>query len=569
MKTYIYIFIFFSFVFTGCEDYLDKYPLDSISSNQYWTTAQDLELYVNQYYTRFPNDTRGDGSILDNNSDNLVETEFSAILAGTRVVPASGGGWSWSDIRNVNYFLTHYNTVESPWGSVRQYVGEAYFFRAYFYFNLLRNFGDIPWISEPLHNESEELYTARTPRNIVMDSIVADLDKAILYMKNKGEVSASRLNSQIALLYKSRVCLFEGTWEKYHANTPFGVAGSDGTKYLTLAQDAAKQLIDGELYSIYGGDNPKIDYYQFFGQDDYSNNSEVMLWKKWDIDLGLFRWQPSIWGMGRGITKSLVDDYLCTDGLPISQSSLYQGDNSLNDVVINRDPRLAQTIYLPTDPVNIIGTDITFFEKPDIDKSGSYLCVTGYQLKKYSNRWGDHLKESYYQCQIGSIIFRYAEALLNYIEAKAELGQVTQADIDLTINKLRDRVGMPHLNMDNIAFDPDWDFPSLSPLINEIRRERRVELACEGLRLTDMLRWRSHQVFVNKRPLGMKFSQADFPEMVIGTNVYLDENGYIDPYQKSLLSGYEFNEDRDYLYPIPSIEFTLNSNLSQNPGYDK
>lgn len=569
MKTKIYILLIFSIALFACEDYLDKYPLDAISSNQYWTTAQDLQLYVNQYYTRFPNDTRNDGNILDNNSDNLIETDFSSILAGTRTVPASGGGWSWGDIRNVNYFLNHYNTVDAPWGSVKQYVGEAYFFRAYFYFNLLRNFGDLPWISTPLKPESEELFMVRTPRQTVMDSIVVDIDKAISYMNNKGEVSASRLNRQIAMLFKSRVCLFEGTWEKYHANTPFGVSSSDGSKYLSLARDAAKQLIEEELYDIYTTGDPQKDYYRLFGQDDYGNNPEVMFWKKWDISLGMARWQPSIWGMGRGITKSLVDDYLCIDGQPITKSPLYTGDDNLLDVVKNRDPRLSQLIYLPGDPLNIIGADTTLFANPDIDLSGSYLCVTGFQLKKYSNRWGDHLKENYYQSQIGSIIFRYAEALLNYAEARAELGEINQTDLDITINKLRDRVDMPHLELNNIPNDSDWDYPELSPVINEIRRERRVELACEGLRFSDLLRWRSHGIIANNRPLGMKFSQSDFPDMVIGTNVYLDQDGYIDPYQKSLPSGYGFKPDRDYLYPIPSIEFTLNNNLSQNPGYDK
>ena len=158
MKTKTYILLIFVIGILSCEDYLDRYPLDAISSNQYWTTAQDLQLYVNQYYTRFPNDTRNDGTILDNNSDNLVESVYNSVLAGTRTVPASGGGWSWSDIRNVNYFLNHYNTVDAPWGSVKQFVDEAYFFRAYFYFNMLSNFGDLPWINEPFHSESEELF---------------------------------------------------------------------------------------------------------------------------------------------------------------------------------------------------------------------------------------------------------------------------------------------------------------------------------------------------------------------------------------------------------------------------
>lgn len=550
------------------EDFLDRKPLDAIAASQYWQTPVDLEMYVNQYYTVFPNETRTDDNLLDGNSDNLILATFNPRLAGTRSVPSSGGGWSWGNVRSVNYFIANYHRVTANFESTRQYIGEAYFFRAYFYFNLLRDFGDIPWVNKPLAGDAEELYMPRTPRNVVMDSIVADLDKAIAYMKNKGEASASRLNSQVAQLFKARVCLFEGTWEKHHAGTPFGVAGSDGTKYLQLARDASKALIDSDLYDLYSEGSPDINYMRLFGLNDHSSNPEVMLWKKWDESLGLVRWSPSVWGMGRGITKDMVDSYLCTDGLPISLSGSYEGDDNLAMVVKNRDPRLAQSIWVPGDPINIIGqSDTTFFERADIHQTGSYLCTTGYQLKKHSNAWGEHLRQNYYQSQIGSIIFRYAEALLTYAEARAELGEITQADLDISINKLRDRVGMPHLDINNVPDDPDKPFPALSPLINEIRRERRVELAFEGLRLHDFLRWRAHESIVGKRPLGAKFVQADYPEMVVGTHVNVDENGYIDVYQKSLPSGFQFNPNRDYLNPIPIQEITLNPNNAQNPGW--
>lgn len=560
-----------SILLGGCnEEFLDKSPLDAISSSAYWKTPTDLEMYVNQYYSVFPNETRNDDNLLDGNSDNLILVSVNPILGGTRVAPSSGGLWNsyWTSIRSVNYFFQHYPNVSAPFDLISQFVGEAYFFRAYYYFSLLRDYGDVPWINKPLEDNSEELFIGRTSRNVVMDSIISDLDKAILYMDNKGEGSASRLNSQVAMLFKSRVALFEGTWEKYHAGTSFGVEGSDGTKYLNLARDAAKQLIDGDYYGIYSTGMPYEDYAHLFGQDDYTSNPEVMLWKKWDESLGLVRWSPSIWGMGRGITKDLVDSYLCTDGLPISRSSNYLGQNNLIQVVKNRDPRLEQSIWVPGDPMNILSAnDTTIFERADIHQTGSYLCVTGYQLKKYSNAWGENLKQNYYQSEIGSIIFRYAEALLNYAEARAELGEITQADLNLTINKIRDRVSMPHLMLDQIAYDPKWDYPKLSPILNEIRRERRVELAFEGLRLNDFLRWRAHDLILNKRPLGAKFVQADYPEMIVGTHIYIDPNGYIDAYQKSLPNGYTFKPERDYLNPIPTLEMTLNDSYTQNPGW--
>lgn len=569
MKYYI-IFCLFIFLSSCSDDFLDKQPLDAISSDNYWQTSTDLELYVNQFYTLFPFETRNDKNLLDGSSDNLIEDGFSSILAGTRVVPGAGGPWTtyYTTVRSLNYFFDRYNSVPEAFDSYKQYVGEAHFFRAYVYFNLVRDYGDVPWVNRVLQDDSEELKQGRTPRNIVVDSILSDLDKAISYLGDKGSVSDQRLNKQIALIFKSRVSLFEGTWEKYHANTPFGVNGSDGTKYLEQARDAAKQIMDSEIYDIYSTNSPNIDYYRLFGQDDYSSNPEIMFWKKWDANLGLVRWSPSIWGNAMGVSKELVDSYLTKDGQPISTSTLYEGDDNLLTVVQNRDPRLAQTIWIPGDPLNVIGaTDTTFFEKADIHLTGSYLNVTGYQLKKYSNAWGDNLRQNYYQSEIGSIIFRYAEVLLNYIEAQAELGNVSQEDIDQTINKLRARVNMPPLVLNAIPQDPNWDFPSLSPIINEIRRERRVELSFEGLRKYDLLRWRAHHLFVNQRPLGAVFVQSDYPEMEIGKNVYINSQGYIDPYQVSLPEGYLFKPGRDYLAPLPNIELTLNENYNQNSGW--
>ena len=153
----------------------------------------------------------------------------------------------------------------------------------------------------------------------------------------------------------------------------------------------------------------------------------------------------------------------------------------------------------------------------------------------------------------GVILFGYPEVLLNYVEAKAELNDISQADIDITINKLRERVGMSKLQMNNISVDPKWEFPTLSPIINEIRRERRIELAIQGFRQADILRWRAHELFAKKRPLGAKFNQSYYPAMVIGVDVFIDNKGYIDFYQKSLTNGYQFDPNRDYLYPLPII----------------
>src|SRR5690606_1142562 len=282
-----------------------------------------------------------DKELLDSGSDNLIEDGFSPLLAGSRVVPGAGGPWSsyYSTIRSLNYFFQNYNAVPQSFESYKQYVGEAYFFRAYVYFKLVKDFGDVPWINKVLEDDVSELQLERTKRNIVVDSIISDLDKAIQYLGDDGTIPEARLNKQVGQLFKSRVCLFEGTWEKYHANTPFGSENANPEKYLELAKNVAKSVIDSELYDVYTTNSPQIDYYRFFGQDDYSGNPEVMLWKKWDINLGLVRWAPSVWGNAMGVTKSLVDAYLTKDGKPISVSQTYMGDDNLLTVIKNRDPR--------------------------------------------------------------------------------------------------------------------------------------------------------------------------------------------------------------------------------------
>lgn len=572
--------ILFSVILLGAcsKSFLERNPLDEISSGDYWRKISDLELYANQFYPSltgrgmFGLTYWGEGVIgltRDNNSDYDIKEQPNDRLRGIRTVPGSGGGWNWSNIRSVNYFLIHYNSVEAAWDNVRQYVGEVYFFKAYYYFDLLRSFGDVPWLSKPLATDSEELYMARTPRSVVVDSIVANLDKAIAFMKSKDSAPSFRLNSEVALLFKSRVCLFEGTWEKYHAGTPFGVTGSDGSKFINLAANAAKELIDRGLYDIFSEGNPHRDYASLFAQEDYSNNPEVLFWQLYDFDLGMYHGIPGMGANDDGLTKWLIDSYLCTDGLPISLSPLYVGDNNVTDVATNRDPRLAQTIWIPGDPLRIIGKDTTLFTKPDIDRSGEKMNTTGYQVKKgfylVSYLPGEMQTE---MSETGDIIFRYAEALLNYAEAKAELGTISQSDIDMTINKLRDRVGLQHLNLGNISVDPDWPYPNLSPIINEIRRERGVELAVEGFRLDDFLRWRSHSLILNKLPKGAKFIQSDFPQMIPGENIFIDNEGYISRYQNSLPLGYQFNPNRDYLDPIPSLELTINKKLVQNPGWE-
>ena len=333
-----------------------------------------------------------------------------------------------------------------------------------------------------------------------------------------------------------------------------------------MAADAAKQVMDMGTYSLFTTGDPNTSYYNLFNKTEFQDNPEVILARTYSLLLGLTHRAQNYLiyrGSRTGLSKSLVNDYLCLDGKPVAAHPEHS-DKNLTDEIKDRDPRLAQTIWCPGDLRYGVGEEPLYFELPFLNLTGEQHCTTGYQLKKGSDPYCVDTENA----ETGVIVFRYAEALLNYAEAKAELGEITQEDVDKTINVIRQRVGVAGLQLNNIANDPNWQFPALSPIINEVRRERRVEFACEGYRLDDLMRWRAHELIVNKRLKGYYYNASDFPEIVVGEGVYLDENGYVDPYQVSLPNGFQFNPNRDYLSPLPTTELVLNGKLEQNPGWN-
>jgi starch-binding outer membrane protein, SusD/RagB family len=565
------------------KDFLERLPLDAVSPQAYFKTANDLKLYANRFYTLLPRHqpgvSNGGTFWIDANSDNMVPEIPDVRLAGTRNIPSTGAGWNWNDIRQANYFLENCSTATGSAKEINNYIGEVKFFKAYLYFDKVKTFGDVPWLTKTLSTNSPELYAPRDSRKSVIDSIVANLDYAIANLKDKSSAEAFRINKEIALLFKARVCLYEGTWEKYHKGTPFGVPNADGTDYIQMAAETADQLMQMNSYSLYKGPSGQ-EYWSLFNQLDYSGNPEVMLWAKYDVSLGITnsvaRYLPLAQG-DIGLSKQLVDQYLCIDGKPISVSPLFQGYDSLSEEALNRDPRLSQTVFLPGDDERTNspgGIGNMKFVLPPIDKVGDNRCTTGYALYKGVN---PDYNQYFNGGTQGAIIFRYTEALLIYAEAKAELGTITQGDIDRTINVIRDRVGMIHLDLNNITNDPNWEFPSLSPIINEVRRERQIELAAEGFRWDDMARWKADNLIVGKRLLGAKYIGSNLQgayrgadgsdKIIIGRNLFVNADGFIDPYQQALPNGFQFNPERDYLSPIPSDELTLNPKLKQNPGW--
>jgi starch-binding outer membrane protein, SusD/RagB family len=574
---------------TACrKDLLDLTPQDRISDADFWKSTNDLQLYANGFYSRilpayadFSSNALGIyGLDSDEGSDNMIGTAgYNSAMNGERVVPASGGGWNtaaWQELRNINYFLANYQRVQAAASAVNPYVGEALFFRAWFYFDKLKSFGDLPWINKPLlPTDTAMIYSSRIKRNIIADSIIADLDRAISLLPTKASAQAMRINKEIAMAFLSRVALFEGTWEKYHANTAFGVQGSDGSKYLVKAAQVAETLIDANIYQL---DNVGVGYgyWRLFNLTDYSGSKEVLFWRKYTLTDNppiAHNWvRYIVLGGGRGLTKNMVDYYLCIDGKPIAGNPLYKGDDSLTKVVANRDPRLAQTIAVPdVQHLMTASQPAVYFTVPRFVGTVDERPATGYQVYKGLNTDPAQQSNVFTSNNTGLIFFRYAEVLLNFAEAKAELGTLTQSDVDKSIKKLRDRVGMPNLVLGSIVTDPNWEFPTLSPVINEVRRERRVELACEGFRRSDIFRWAAaDELIVGWKPKGAKRGQWTtlFTASVLAAYP-VDANGYIELYKNvaAMSAGYKFNVNRDYLSPIPTDQRTLNPKLNQNPGW--
>ncbi len=527
---------------TGCNDaFMEKYPKDKINDQNYWRTTSDLETYVNQFYPNHIGILHGYTE--DNKSDNQGVREKPAYIWNETTVPVSGGGWSkndWSLTRSYNFFLQRYHTVEGDPDKINVYVGEVLFFKACQYYWKVTQFGDVPWLTKDLSTSSEELYAPRDSRVVVMDSIVACLDKAAIYLPETS--SEGRLTKYAALTMKSRVCLFEGTYRKYHNL-------GDYERMLRHAADAAKQVMDSGLFELYSTGNPEEDYHAFFQLQDMSGIKEAILYVQYEKDIRQHNRVRECRESGSGFTKDFAETFLCrTDGLPISLSSDYKGDATYMSEFENRDFRMKQCIYTPDRPIFITEDGSEEYENSPIFTQQLH---TGYRIyKMYSPLAADN---EYIKCTIDDCMFRYAEVLLNYAEAKAELGECDQAVLDQTINKLRDRVAMPHMQATIPFVDPAWPNweVSVSPLINEIRRERRIELACEGFRWYDLCRWKAGKLLENPKT----YLGARDPE----TNDY-----------RVLYPGFKRTwNDKLYLQPLPTDELNYNPNLlPQNPGWE-
>ena len=577
----------------GCSDMLDEYPLDAISPETYYNNADELRSATNQFYGMFP----GAASGYTESADVVCIFNLPAEVQGIRTVPTSGGGWNWEYLRAVNFYLSH--SVRCDDVDAREHFdGIARFFRAYFYFEKVKRFGEVPWFDRELSSTDPELFRPRDSRDFIMDKILDDLTYAINNISDKKDLY--NVTHWTALALKSRICLFEGTFRKYH-----GIPGYE--KFLNECATASKLFIDNAPYAIYQtGAQPYRDLFSSMNAIE----EEVILARDYDRSQNVMHeanantLSPTY---GRpGMNKKIVNSYLMTNGDRFTDQPGYE-TMQYYDEMQNRDPRLTQTVVGP----GYMRINSDKVESPNFSSS-----TTGYQIIKWVT---DASGDGYMGSSNDYILFRAAEVYLNYAEAKAELGTLTQEDLKISIKKIRDRVGMPNIDMDAANANPDPYLCALESgyqnvtgpnkgVILEIRRERTIELCLEGHRYYDIIRWKEGKMF--EQPfLGMYFpgltqgsgdNRYDVFDMNDGTVgdgekvdicIYTGKKPSVKNIRKFYKLGEEFvltdgdkgniichdiekeprqwNEERDYFFPIPTTERSLtNGALTQNPGWN-
>jgi hypothetical protein len=580
-KRILYIICALVIAVTSCkrDSFLDRAPLSDISPQKFFTNETDLQLYCNQYYSNLPVQTL---LRADDNSDDKANQTINALLAGTYTVPSAapalsnpsdlpgtgaysagtatingtGTNWNFALIRSCNFFLANYSKAQVGDAVKNNYVGETLFFRANDFWKKVKAFGDVPYINKYITDTSKSYLNApRMPHQQVMDSVLKDLNFAVANIPVSPSQSG-RLTKYAALALKARVCLWEGTYRKYFPNS------GDPTPYLQGAVDAAEQIMSSGAFHLYTTGHPQTDYYNLFIQDELQGNPEAILPMRYLSSILLNDIDRQLSQNGDGYSKDFVRSFLCTDGLPASLSPLYQGDDTPDNEVKNRDPRYPQQIATR-------GFDLLSGDLITLPRIGTTNTSTGYQCIK--GRSNSPIAYNAGQSTYDFFIFRYAETLLIDAEAHAELGTCTQGTLDNTINLLRDRVGMPHMVIASLVKDPKSDFSNLPVLIDEIRRERRVELGSEGFRFDDLHRWNAGKLINNPETiLGMKLTPAlraqyaiQAPSLDVSGTV-VDANNYIRVYPNFTARTWS---DKFYLYPIPTQEITLNPNIKQNPGW--
>lgn len=537
---------------------LDLEPETSMTDSGFWKTETDLRGACNRFYEQLNgNNSLGGGFAEDRRSDELTWTDGTS--QGNWTIPSENGAWTDAYWR---IFIANNILEKAPRANVTEevlnrYLAEARFFRAYYYFELTKKFGDVPLMLKAVNDTKDPaLKMARTPREEVLAQVYEDLEFAQTWLPDIDRIANKDwgfVSRQAATAMLVRVGLYAGTHAKYH-NDP----GADASRHLTKAVNAAKRLISGEdkgKFALYN-DFERLFQVEAEGRANrenifvkvYGPNGAATTGHRHSRDLE----------NGTGLSRNIVDLFLYTDGLPREKSPLKVfPETSYDDVFTDRDPRLAMTIYK---------IDEEAYKGP----FSPFAFSTAYSIKKGFDlvQWGNLNNE-----WVDRMIIRYAEVLISYAEALYELnGSISDQDLDLTVNALRKRVGMPAMLTNAFVQAHGLN------MLDEIRRERTVEFIDEGKRYDDIIRWKIAEKVLPVDIIGCKFVDDETPKQRTDYDGHLTEAGGMlrgkARYDQPDMYVLEFAEDRrfdpakDYLYPVPLFEISNSGGaVTQNPGW--
>ena len=574
--------------FASCTNFFEREPFSQVGADTFFRSEKDVMLYVNGllqknmpgYTTLTYGDQYSDLMAVNSTSD-FLKTAWSA---------EKQTGWEtsdWANIYNVNYFLSRLYEAASAVGDdarMKHYEGVGRFWRAWLYYSKVQTFGPVPWYDKPIDPEDEEaLYKGRDSREFVMDKILEDLNFAATHcLSDKAYVNNSQINRWVALAFKARVCLYEGTYRKY--DTELGLEASAG-KWLREAVSACETLMNESPYSlVHSPASLKTQYRKLFTSQEI-DYQEVILANEFSEDL--LRFHSATWKFTSGsygarwsLSKAFVNTYLMLDGSRFTDRTDYE-KTEFTEEVKNRDYRLMQSVITPGYSKKVAGVDTQ--KAPDFS-----LTLTGYQVIKWT------LDDDRYEGTNNSTnslpVFRFAEVLLNYAEAKAELGEFGETEWNQTIKLLRERAGVN--SKVPLAADPYlidyYANQTTDKWILEIRRERAIEMLLENLRYEDLMRWKLGNllekewtgIYIPEKEKAYDLNGDGINDVCVTDGKPGTEKGvfYIDlskgQYTLDKNNCLIYNEtrmwaDRKYLHPIPKTACVINPALGQNDGWEE
>lgn len=560
---------------TSC---LDLDPKEQLAESNYWQTPADYKQFANQFYgwvrtfSAAMYSTNDKPSHSDYTSDLITNKDVRNLYSNgsNTVMPTDGNyGSNYSHIRRCNLLLKNAEKYSSP-AAIRQYKGEALFFRAYCYFDLLQLYGDAIIVKEPMEITDPNLFVAQNDRGEVADFIISDLKEAANLLPKASEITEEgRVCSEASMAFLSRVALYEGTWQKFRGNT------ERAHELLDLAAKAALRVMDSKAYSLFKpaelGDAALK--YLFILENAKSNpaglqknaNNEYILSRRYDEVIAPIGWNITQSSLNNAIwvTRKFANMYLCQNGLPIKYGDTvnpqFEGYDQMVSEFNNRDNRMRHTLMRPGDNFwnnNKARTTWDASEKNPFITNFKPTTGTGYHNQKWATERAVADKKEGYDFPV----IRYAEVLLNYAEAVFERdGTISDTDLDRSLNLVRLRVNaaMPPLSNALIEKHPGMDMRT------EIRRERTVELFNEGFRLDDLKRWKTAETEMPMPLTGIKWKGTEYETAWASCpyTVKMDTEGCI-----IIEDGRAWSE-KNYLFPLPADQLQLNKNLKQNPGW--